>query len=928
MSGVIFEGDTTQRFGEKFPKPFIQEIRVFDKRLEADIVLFFRVSLEEDAETFIGNLSDYELYSGFGNKTFRDEINLVNFEIVKQRIFNSEGDRFIKLMLKKIVVFGDEGVFGIDTTISPPSIEMVESAFGAPTDGTGLTTFDVRREVNRRRMQEMASMSGPGAADSSDSDTTTGTGGTGGFGGFDGLSGVSIDGITEGPDVRITSTYFYCCTTIKEEESSEINITQDLTNIDPTGGYNRIANSSSPLVYERVFKPDRTLSIEPVDAYQESDGNIYGQIPLMSLDRRYRKTDNVTHKTIIDNISAVVAPYVGTDITEADSIAVTLKTHKDDPQLLIKLSKQTKNFSNKSSVTPTGQLYANMVDAVVSLDNTLLLEDILEKRRFSNAKIKDRRGDISLVIDQAFTEGLNLFPSYLYKPLISRGTVQTAAGNTIREEDVLESFIISNQSYYFFDYEKCLNYETEISKFFNPYNLLQIFGNNALNKYFKIVNVGLEKSKAHSHRPGSPESVTNLDLIYPTGDGGLLGGSNIASSYSYETTDSANNFLSYTINRRFEGAALDTSIIASTIYSQITERAFDTLDSIDGYRLKCYEIVDLESIEIAERATTYDAKVEIKDTTMVFYKEHLQEPILKMYEDLKRYLYFADDFCSFNNIDGKFNDFFVNQIETEFESPFPWIQGPLLYSSVLAVLQASWEELGSKDVEFETRKKKGSMVDMELIKINAILKSRQISPSTGDLTSLQEFVDDFEKFKNYFEVGVGLDADNEIHETRLGGTVVLKNPSVSKTFERTTQITENINASFDLSPEETETTFSPYLAFMKNSLLDPTIERTQAAMQFYIDTVLEEQDETYAASLDLERLRKKGEGDSYEHRLYFEEGIRWKDMFENYPHLNTLSPRTKEILQIVFPYLRYLQTLPFSSDLSLSDLLPGPLNGE
>ena len=43
MPGLIFEGDTTQRFGEKFPKPFIQEIRVFDVVIEADIVLFFKV---------------------------------------------------------------------------------------------------------------------------------------------------------------------------------------------------------------------------------------------------------------------------------------------------------------------------------------------------------------------------------------------------------------------------------------------------------------------------------------------------------------------------------------------------------------------------------------------------------------------------------------------------------------------------------------------------------------------------------------------------------------------------------------------------------------------------------------------------------------------------------------------------------------------
>ena len=1012
MPGLIFEGDTTKRFGEKFPKPFIQEIRVFDTHIEADIILYFKISLEEGAEAFIGNLSDYDLYSGFGNRSFRDEINLENFNIVNEEIFNSEGERFIKLMLEKKIDFGSElssaslslesiipntgteaegrdgdldfnqilflnrfediGILGRDresivslTGISPSSeTKDLEQDFGiarvdvfdsvrntfkdgpqdtAPTtinsglfkfeDGTAISTigddaiaeiFGIGKEGKRLlgefNLREFGSPTTTTATTDAPADESRAS---------------SITEITSAEAASAAAAgltlqkYFYCCTTLKEDESSNLNLIQDLTIIDPTGGYNTIANSSSPLIYERIFKFDGTLSIDPVDAYQELDGNIYGQTPLMSLDRRYRKTDNTTHKTVIDSVNAVIAPYIGTDTAEADNIAVTLQTHKDDPRLLVKLSKQTKNFSNKSSVTVGGQLYGNMVDVVTSLDNALLLEDVLEKRRFANAKIKDRRGDISLVKDGDFTEGMNVWSfRYIYKPLISRGAVKTAAGNTIREEDVLESFIISNQSYYFFDYERCLNYETEISSFFNPHNLLQIFGNNALNGYFKIVSVSLEKSKAHSHRPGDAYSVTNLDLFYPTGDGGLLGGSNIASSYTYETTDSDNNFLSKIVEKRFSGAALDTSIIKNTIYSQIVERAFDTIDSIDGYRLKCYEIVDLESIEMSTRATTYVVKIEVRDTTMLFYKEYLQQPILKMYEELKRYLDFANDFCSFNNIDGRFNDFFIDSVGTQFDSPFPWHEGPLLYYSVLASLEASWEELGSKDVELETRKRRGSSIDLTLVKQSAILKSRQVSPSTGDLVSLRQFVYDFGKFKDYFEVGSGLDKNNEIYKTLLDGTLSLKRNKISKTFEITTQITEDINTSFDLSPDETEATFSPYLSFMRNSPLKPTVVRTQEAMLFYLNNLLEEQSFTRSASLDLERLRKKGEGDSYEHRLYFEKGIRWKNMFFDYNHLDSLSPRTKEILQIVFPYLKYLQSLPFSSDLSLSDILPGRLNGE
>lgn len=45
MSRLIFEGDTTDRFGKLFPKPFIQEIRVYDDLIQADVMLFLRFLL-------------------------------------------------------------------------------------------------------------------------------------------------------------------------------------------------------------------------------------------------------------------------------------------------------------------------------------------------------------------------------------------------------------------------------------------------------------------------------------------------------------------------------------------------------------------------------------------------------------------------------------------------------------------------------------------------------------------------------------------------------------------------------------------------------------------------------------------------------------------------------------------------------------------
>ena len=974
MSGLIFEGDTTKRFGEKFPKPFVQEIRVFDNALEADVILYFKVSLEEDVEEFVDNLSDYELYSGFGAKSFRDEVNLDNFSLVDGEIFNSEGDRFIKLLLEKRIDFGDNGVPDSRTmeprptdrdgttgegrdrdfnqilflnrfedigilerdrepivspgATSPSSVTTdFEQEIGVDVDtrrtfensinfqqGTrierGLFRFEDGTAISTIGEEAIAEIFGIGAEGirllgqhslgqfgtlerslgtegrpgtttereaGADTDTTTERG-----------AGVE-EGIIETPIATIPSIYFYCCTTIKEDESSILNITQDLTNIDPTGEYNRITNSSSPLVYERIFKPNGTLSTDPVDAYQEANGNIYGQTPLMSLDRRYRKTDNITHKTVIDSVNAVIAPYIGTDITEADNIAVTLQTHKDDPRLLVRLSRQTKNFSNKSSVTPTGELYANMVDTITGLDNVLLVEDVLEKRRFANAKIKDLRGDISLAKDGDFTEGLLLGLSYIYSPLISRGVVNIS-GKNVRgtTEEISENFILSNQSYYFFDYEKALNYESQISRFFNPYNLLQIFGNNCLNKYFKITSMEIEKTK--NPQLTEPTSTTTISLLYPTSDGGLLGGSNIGSEYTYQTTDSTNNIYRKQVADpdRIE-TIFGTEEKTKTIFSQIAERAFDTLDSIDGYRLKCYEIVDLETIDTAIQPTAYRSKAETVDTTMQFYRDHIQQPVLQMYEDLTRYLDFADDFCSFNNIDGRFNDFFVDAIGTQFESPFPWVHGPLLYFSILASLQASWEEGDDKNLGFETRKRKGSSVDIELVRQNAVLRSRQISPSTGDLASLEAFVFEFEVFKSYFEVGAGLDKNNEIYETLFNGKTILREREVFKSFERTTALPEQINSSFDVVAIVT-----PKEIFSLASEDADRISFSEA------DRIINLNRENVINDM------KKNAKD-----LLFADDITWEKVFR-FQSAMDLEAQTKRVLNILVPYIESLNFLGFN----------------
>lgn len=57
MSRLIFEGDTTKRFGERFPRPFIEQVRAYDNGVEVDIAFYFKVPNEQNkVDAFIEDL--------------------------------------------------------------------------------------------------------------------------------------------------------------------------------------------------------------------------------------------------------------------------------------------------------------------------------------------------------------------------------------------------------------------------------------------------------------------------------------------------------------------------------------------------------------------------------------------------------------------------------------------------------------------------------------------------------------------------------------------------------------------------------------------------------------------------------------------------------------------------------------------------------
>ena len=715
MSRLIFEGNTRERFGELFPKPFIEEIRVFDTTIETDVAVYFEVPEGLTAEEFLEEtgMDQLRIYVGAltedvfvrltdseSNLDFiRDSINLdglgafwaktggeseadagdsyssynlLQFGVSSEFFYNSNGQKFVKFLLTDTIEHTYEYYF--------PRVEQ----------------------------------------------------------------GKYIIVGTFFPDNDITDTPFVDTAAHSNPELYK--------------------NQLSEIVYHKLFNDGGSLNKGRQIVYLELDGNYYSSIPLRGLDRIYRKVNLITHQQAQDLIQATIQSSVGL-LAEADLISETLQKFSNDPNLLLEIQKNINNFSNKSSATAIGTLYGQLVDVVVEIDNILTRSEKLEKRLIFSSKVIDRRQRPDAIPENQLlvsaTENLdpdvnlqheigdpytNMVKNFVDLPFFCRymhlNTPAPGAGSSVGPED----YFVENFMYILFDYEKSLNYLSEISRFFNPYNILQLFGPNCLNKNFSVNRIFVQKRDADNPQAAfNGNSTLRATLVSPAQADMMQETRKESYSYTLPPSREADNGFAFV---KFGD---DTISRGERLFSRLAERAFDTADGLNGYRLKCYEVAFLEAAERA-MSTNYlffQYGIDVEDTTMVFFKDHIHLKLLSLLADLNEYLLFAEQFCSYNNIDNKFNDFFNDNIRQEFSEPFVWEEAPKYFYAIRALIGNSWV---NSDVDGE-RKKDGTLINMERVKQLSILKNSEINPKTGTLNLLRSFVQDFTELED--KIGYG-----------------------------------------------------------------------------------------------------------------------------------------------------------------------------
>ena len=801
MSRLIFEGNTEERFGELFPNPFIEQIRVFDNLIEVDVGLYFEIPIGDvESDEFINYMaSNLNVFGVFCDATEFDRVTTQKFltgdsnrQLYKNSFFHLDTD-------------DNDDVKNIDT-------EKIEKFFNS--DG-------------KRFAKALIHFNYP-----------------------------ESESLTQFLNLS-QERYFACFTSFIEPEdniSAEESIPLDMRSSalalrnmsqQESEKEERLKNQTSDLIYEKIFVNIASetvgtainvfaLNTQPKQVYVQSDGHYYQKTPLQSLDKRYRKIDLVDHAQVANAINPIVVPFVDS-IEEANIISITLQEFSNSPRLLTQLQKNINKFSNKSRVTTVGKLYESLVDAVADIDNILIGSERLQKRLVPNTIVLDNRQELTPIITggRIFSTENTIDHQGVYDPsqYLDLKFVTKRVKPTGYDVDAGygEDFVIENSSFIFFDYEKSLNYNSYISKVFNPYNILEIFGRNALNAYYNNNKVEVFKSKSSTIGDSSfrPKAIMGNNFSFIREDvGGNIFNLPGYSEFNYQSFDEDNHF--------FKKDRLNAiGEIIDTYYSKIIEKNFDTVDGLSGYRIRCFEVTDLESVSASLRYTKYRVKVTIEDNTMQFYDD-LRMRLKEILQLLESYLGRAEDFCSFNNLDGRFNDFFAESeqaLYNEFDF-LPWLDGPRYYYYVNALIENSFDSVGSI---FSIRNLDGRSINIDLLNSMSLSKYAEISPEAGTLSQLSEFVSLFRELVEIIDVGGDIDQSKSIYNVNSLGVASLREIG-ERTIQRTFILDEQVIDSYEL--ETVRYGFSnPKLIYLSTSPDDETTRYTLESILEYVSSV-------------------------------------------------------------------------------------------
>jgi hypothetical protein len=483
--------------------------------------------------------------------------------------------------------------------------------------------------------------------------------------------------------------------------------------------------STSNIAYEKVFSPNFNVLKEELPIYLTTEGEKYGQAPLLGLDRRFYQNRTVSREQIISKVRSLVSRFNGSSNSalqqNIDNINLVLSTESDSENLLVELDKVRRSFTSKTNNNPIGNLYTAYSILLQNINSSFPRTERLNKQKYLTGKILDMRVGLpsGYVLPEPSDE-IEYIPSGLFSI------------NRERTESYLTGEDVGiNRGNFFIRYEEMLKRESDIFKIISQEKFYEIESNERtlndlrriLFSYFSVTYVHIIKSK----------------------DGNEISKTQIAYNPNFEISNGAGTY-----ERHSDQGVMSRLTHQNFSFSNPDEVLlsyhFTDTDSFTA-------IEDIEEVE-SNGGIVFDYTVEckIKDNTYNFV-EYLVQKYTDIFDSFKQYRDYANELCSYNNIDNRFNSFFTKNIRDEYPSgDYPWEQAPAIYSIMVHLLTE----------QFSSFNEAKRFCKNESANINPEQGSReQLNSFYGRMQSLKIQVDDLQN-QILGRRNISITKDNEI----------------------------------------------------------------------------------------------------------------------------------------------------------------------
>ena len=513
-----------------------------------------------------------------------------------------------------------------------------------------------------------------------------------------------------------------------------------------TGLFELAQCSTSDITHQTIFTTG-SLAVSPVDIYTLADssataGSTWSGDAVQSISGDYYTDEKITLQEIVDSFGTTLISSSNEEIVNGvDGISYILSEYGNSSELLPRLYSFYKVAPYKGAASSVGSWFEGVSSQMFRSNELVLGASKLKKELAVTPVILDLRSIVLTAYDVPDATNYNQKTDFIYcgsqNALVARSGFFPEAQVSGEEQafSSTEEFVTFTKGFIFFDYEKALRTQSQISQILDIDKLVSFFEDGFINQHFRLSAAKLDRQQSAEIDEDASDTQIKTTAYYDT---------STETTWTYPKIDYITNLIP-DVSSFYEHYVFTDFTQGETgpetYYPYLYLRNWNLVseNGLNDYRLMCFEFehANLVTNGYYEDSTDSDSiyfSVDFLDTTAEIYDILEASFSHALTGALEPYLELAAEFCSYNNIEGTFNEFFAANIEEQYSdlSTAPWFLAPLVFNLHLDLLTNQWA--GEKDN----------------IVSEARLMSSRLNPRGGTLLELQAFYDLMISFYNSF----------------------------------------------------------------------------------------------------------------------------------------------------------------------------------